>query len=104
MHPFEFHAAASEADAIALRAAHSDARFLAGGTTLVDLMKHDVERPAHVIDINALDLARVTEESGGIRIGAIVRNSDLAHHPIVRERFPMLSHALLAGASPQLRN
>ena len=104
MHPFEFHAASSESDAIALRTAHADARFLAGGTTLVDLMKHDVERPAHVIDINALDLARVTEESSGIRIGAMVRNSDLAHHPLVRERFPVLSQALLAGASPQLRN
>jgi len=104
VHPFEFHAASNEGDAIALRTTHADARFLAGGTTLVDLMKHDVERPAHVIDINALDLARVTEEFGGIRIGAMVRNSDLAHHPLVRDRFPVLSQALLAGASPQLRN
>jgi xanthine dehydrogenase YagS FAD-binding subunit len=103
--PFEFHTASNESDAIALRAAHADARFLAGGTTLVDLMKHDVERPAHVIDINRLDLAQVSEQpDGGIRIGAMVRNSDLAHHPLVRERYPLLSQALLAGASPQLRN
>jgi xanthine dehydrogenase YagS FAD-binding subunit len=105
MRPFEFHAAATEEEAVALLASHENARFLAGGTTLVDLMKHDVERPRHVVDINALALTSVAEQrDGSVRVGAMVRNSDLAHHPLVRERYPMLSQALLAGASGQLRN
>ncbi|HEX4681207.1 MAG TPA: FAD binding domain-containing protein, partial [Gemmatimonadaceae bacterium] len=105
MHPFEFHAPADENDAVTLLATHADARLLAGGTTLVDLMKHDVERPRHLIDINGLTLAKVAEQAdGALRVGALVRNSDLAHHPLVRERYPMLSQALLAGASGQLRN
>jgi xanthine dehydrogenase YagS FAD-binding subunit len=105
MRPFEFHAAATEDEAVALLASHENARFLAGGTTLVDLMKHDIERPGHVIDINALPLTDVSAQpDGSLRVGAMVRNSDLAHHPLVRERFPVLSQALLAGASGQLRN
>src|SRR5881409_2442458 len=105
MHPFEFHAASSEDDAVALLAAHADARFLAGGTTLVDLMKHDIERPRHVVDINGLTLVNVVDQpDGALRVGALVRNSDVAHHPLVRKRYPMLSQALLAGASGQLRN
>lgn len=80
-------------------------RFLAGGTTLIDLMKLDVERPAMVIDIGRLPLDRIepTPEHG-VRIGAMVRNSDLAHDPLIRERYPVLSQALLSGASAQLRN
>jgi xanthine dehydrogenase YagS FAD-binding subunit len=105
VHPFEYHAPSSVADALALIVSHPGGRFLAGGTTLVDLMKHRVERPDHVIDINHLALAEVAERpDGAVRVGALVRNSDLAHHPLVRERYPMLSQALLAGASPQLRN
>jgi xanthine dehydrogenase YagS FAD-binding subunit len=105
MRPFEFHAASSTDQAVALLSSHAGARLLAGGTTLVDLMKHGVETPAHVIDINRLDLRRVDElADGGLSIGAMVRNSDLAHHPLVIARYPMLSQALLAGASPQLRN
>src|SRR5213075_2623479 len=81
------------------------ARFIAGGTTLVDLMKLNVERPSQLIDISALPLGRVEElGDGSLRIGAMVRNSDLAHHELVRDRYPVLSQALLAGASPQLRN
>jgi xanthine dehydrogenase YagS FAD-binding subunit len=80
-------------------------RFLAGGTNLLDLMKGDVERPSALIDINRLPLARVVETAEhGLHIGALVRNSDCANHPLVRERYPLLSQALLAGASPQLRN
>jgi xanthine dehydrogenase YagS FAD-binding subunit len=89
----------------ALRAAQGNAKFVAGGTTLVDLMKLDVERPAEVIDINSLPLAEVARTpDGGLRIGALARNSDVAHHPDVVRDFPLLSQALLAGASPQLRN
>src|SRR3984885_6885089 len=80
-------------------------RFVAGGTTLIDLMKLNVERPATVIDINSLPLDQVeTTSNGGLKIGAIVRNSDLAHDPNVQKSYPVLSQALLSGASPQLRN
>ena len=80
------------------------ARFVAGGTTLLDLMKLDVERPQKLIDINRLPLDRVERTSSGLRIGALVRNSDLAHHPDVVEKYTVLSQALLSGASAQLRN
>ena len=80
-------------------------RFLAGGTTLIDLMKLDVERPGMVVDINRLPLDRIEPTpEGGVRIGATVRNADLAHDPVIRERYPVLSQALLSGASAQLRN
>ena len=97
----------AESAAAALSVAASDprARYLAGGTTLVDLMKLDVEQPTQLIDITALPLAEITTlQSGALRIGAMVRNSDLAYHEDVRRRYPMLSQALLAGASGQLRN
>ena len=80
-------------------------KFIAGGTTLVDLLKLGVETPPHLVDITRLPLAQVEElPNGGLRVGAMVRNSDLAHHPLVLERYPVLSLALLSGASPQLRN
>ncbi|MGA7525526.1 MAG: xanthine dehydrogenase family protein subunit M [Acidobacteriaceae bacterium] len=86
-------------------AAHSGGTFVAGGTTLIDLMKLNVLQPQQVVDINALPLSQVEDEKdGGLRIGALVRNSDLANHPAVRQRYPVLSEALLSGASPQLRN
>src|SRR4029077_16577886 len=76
-----------------------------GGTNLVDLMKMDVERPVALIDVTKLPLDKVEQTSGGgLRIGALGRNSDLAYHPLVEKRYPMLSSALLAGASQQLRN
>jgi xanthine dehydrogenase YagS FAD-binding subunit len=80
-------------------------RFVAGGTTLIDLMKLNVERPEHVIDINRLPLDRIEPlADGGLKIGATVRNSDLANHAIVQRDYPVLSQAILAGASAQLRN
>lgn len=80
-------------------------RFIAGGTTLVDLMKLNVERPREIVDINILPLDRVEPSpEGGLIIGALVRNSDVAHHPAVLRDYPVLSQALLSGASPQLRN
>jgi xanthine dehydrogenase YagS FAD-binding subunit len=83
----------------------ADVRFVAGGTTLIDLMKLDVESPTKVIDINRLDLAKVEKQPDGtLRIGALVRNSDLAHDPNVTRDYPVLSQALLSGASAQLRN
>lgn len=102
MQPFEFITAADERSAIDA-AAH--ARLLAGGTTLVDLMKLHVERPSALVDINPLPLAEITERAdGGVRVGAMVRNSDMAEHELIRERYPLLAEALLSGASPQLRN
>ncbi len=83
----------------------ADVRFVAGGTTLVDLMKLGVERPTRLIDINRLPLAAIeATPDGGLRIGATARNADLAHHATVRRDYPVLSQALLAGASAQLRN
>jgi xanthine dehydrogenase YagS FAD-binding subunit len=86
-------------------AAAPNVRFVAGGTTLVDLMKLNVENPQTVIDINGLPLTTVERTAdGGLRIGAMVRNSDLAHHKLVQQQYPVLSQALLSGASGQLRN
>src|SRR5262249_33272569 len=80
------------------------AKFIAGGTTLVDLMKLNVENPTMVVDINSLPLAQIEKgPEGGLKIGAMVRNSDLAHNSIVQQQYPVLSQALLSGASPQLR-
>jgi len=81
------------------------AKLLAGGTNLVDLMKYDVATPSTVIDINDLPLREITETAvGGLRIGGLVTNSEVAFHPLVEERYPLLSSAILAGASAQLRN
>lgn len=108
---FELERATDRAAAIAAAAASSTAqqgasvRFLAGGTTLVDLMKLGVEQPERVIDINRLELGGIQEQAdGGLRVGAATTNSDLAHHPLVRQRYAALSQAILAGASTQLRN
>jgi xanthine dehydrogenase YagS FAD-binding subunit len=82
-----------------------DARFVAGGTTLVDLMKLNVENPQTLVDINTLPLTRIEPTAdGGLRVGALVRNSDLAHNKTVMQQYAVLSQALLSGASPQLRN
>jgi xanthine dehydrogenase YagS FAD-binding subunit len=87
------------------RAAGSSGKFIAGGTTLVDLMKLDVERPSTLVDITALPLSQVEPlPNGGVRIGAMVRNSELAWHPYIQQHYAVLSQALLSGASPQLRN
>ena len=103
MHPFDFVRLSTVPEAIR-SGAREAAKFVAGGTNLVDLMKTTVEKPAHIIDINALPLSKIEEVEGGIRIGALARMSDVAVHPIVQRRFPAISQALLASASPQLRN
>jgi xanthine dehydrogenase YagS FAD-binding subunit len=105
MIPFQYARAGTVAEAVRQMAASPQAKFIAGGTNLVDLMKMDVERPARLIDISRLPLDKVEETAGGgLRIGALVRNADLAYHPLVERRYPVLSSALLAGASQQLRN
>lgn len=93
------------ADAVAALAARPQARFLAGGTNLVDLMKYDVARPDAIIDINSLPLKEIEElPDGGLRIGALASNSTVAYDARIQARFPLLASAILAGASPQLRN
>ncbi len=105
MNNFQYARAADVADAVAQIAADPAAKFIAGGTNLIDLMKYDVERPARLIDITHLPLKSVEQTaSGGLRIGALVPNSDLAYHPLIGERYPLVSSAILAGASQQLRN
>ncbi|WP_431905083.1 FAD binding domain-containing protein [Amycolatopsis thermoflava] len=85
--------------------ADGDAKFLGGGTNLVDLMREGIEQPATVVDVSRLPLTAVEElPGGGVRIGALVRNSRLAAHPVIRARYPVLAHAVLHGASAQLRN
>jgi xanthine dehydrogenase YagS FAD-binding subunit len=102
---FEYARATDVADAIRQIAANPEAKFIAGGTNLIDLMKYDVERPLRLIDITHLPLKTVEETAnGGVRIGALVPNSDLAYHPLIEKRYPLLSSAILAGASQQLRN
>jgi len=102
---FQYARATDVADAVRQIAADPTAKFIAGGTNLIDLMKDDVERPARLIDISRLPLKTVEQTAdGGLRIGALVPNSDLAYHPLVEQRYPMLASAILAGASQQLRN
>ena len=111
MHTFKFMRPADPAVAVATAAQGktaqqgADIRFIAGGTTLIDLMKLNVETPAQVLDINRLPLDKIEAMSdGGLKIGANVRNSDLAHHPTVQRDYSVLSEAILAGASAQIRN
>lgn len=111
MHTFEFIRPADQGAAIATAAQSktaqqgADVRFLGGGTTLIDLMKLNVETPARVLDINRLPLDRIEATSdGGLKIGAMVRNSDLANHAKVQKDYSVLSQAILQGASAQIRN
>jgi xanthine dehydrogenase YagS FAD-binding subunit len=102
---FQYIRASDVADAVRQIAADRTAKFIAGGTNLIDLMKEDVERPSRLIDISRLSLRKIEDTAeGGLQIGALVPNSDLAWHPLIEQRYPLLSSAILAGASAQLRN
>lgn len=104
MEPFKFLRAQSNATALMASRGHNT-KYIAGGTNLLDLMKLNIETPAQLIDINRLPLNQVEQlPNGSVRIGALVKNSDLAYHPLIQKKYPVLSEALLAGASPQLRN
>jgi xanthine dehydrogenase YagS FAD-binding subunit len=103
--PFDYVSAPDVDTAVRAIAERPGAKLLGGGTNLVDLMRQDVERPTTVVDISGVPLTAVDDlADGGLRIGALVRNSRLAAHPAVRSRFPVLAQALLSGASGQLRN
>jgi xanthine dehydrogenase YagS FAD-binding subunit len=100
-----FHYVRAETTDQAVTAGQRDAaRFVAGGTTLIDLMRLEVMRPTSLVDITGLPLATIDDLGGGLRIGALATNTDVAYHPLVAARFPALAEALLSGASPQLRN
>jgi len=103
MNSFEYQRVKDTAGAVQSTSTHS--KFLAGGTNLIDLMKNNVEHPDKLIDINRVALAAIeTLPDGGLRLGSLARNSDTANHPLVRQKYPLLSRAILSGASPQLRN
>ena len=105
MKPFTYERPRTAADAAAAAARNAGAKFIAGGTNLLDLMKHEIETPAHLIDVNGLGLDTIeSTPEGGLRIGALVRNTELAAHEKVRRDYALLSRALLSGASGQLRN
>jgi xanthine dehydrogenase YagS FAD-binding subunit len=106
MNPFTYIKARDASQAVSGIAAKPQTKFLGGGTNLIDLMKMGVETPAQLIDITRLPLTQVEELPGGkgVRIGALARNSDVAEHALIQQRYPVLSQAFLAGASPQLRN
>ncbi|HEV8268240.1 MAG TPA: xanthine dehydrogenase family protein subunit M [Thermoanaerobaculia bacterium] len=105
MNPFSYRRVATAAEAVSSVSHDSGALFLGGGTTLVDLMQLDVVRPKTLVDVGGLPLAHIERlADGGLRIGALVRNADLANDVVVAKRFPVLAEAILAGASPQIRN
>ncbi len=106
MNPFTYSRASDANQAVAEISAKPQGKFLGGGTNLIDLMKMGVETPAQLIDINRLPLAQIEElpDGKGLRLGALARNSDVAEHSLIKTRYPVLSEALLSGASPQLRN
>ncbi|SEL76192.1 xanthine dehydrogenase YagS FAD-binding subunit [Stigmatella aurantiaca] len=105
MHPFHYEQPKELGSSVERVSRVKEATFLAGGTGLLDLMKLGVETPALLVDVRKLPLAQIEElPDGGMRLGALARNSDVAFHPLIRERYPMLSEALLAGASGQIRN
>lgn len=105
MRAFTYERASSVEGAARVAASNRQAKFIAGGTNLLDLMKLEIETPTHLIDVNGLGLDQIEQTAdGGLRIGAMVRNTDLAAHAGVRRDYPLLARALLAGASGQLRN
>ena len=104
MNPFAYNRTDDAATAVKQVAGDARATFVAGGTTLLDLMKLRVESPTLLVDINPIPLNKIETIPGGLRIGALVSNTDVAYHEGVRKHFPVLSEALLSGASPQLRN
>jgi len=105
MRPFTYQRANSPQEVVAMLAARPGARIIAGGTNLLDLMKLQIETPEHLVDVNGIGLDRIeSTASGGLSVGATVRNTDLAAHPVVRQHYGVLTRALVSGASGQLRN
>ena len=105
MNPFSYARVSTSAAAVDAAAREASSAYLAGGTTLIDLMQLEVVNPTALVDVSAVPLARIeTLPGGGLRLGALARNSEVARHPAVLERYPALSEAILSGASAQIRN
>ncbi len=104
MKPFSYSRAADALSAAKQVAADKSAKFLAGGTNLIDLMKEGVENPSALVDVSRLALSQIKTNDNGVSIGALAKNSDTANHPLIRKNYPLLTQAILAGASAQLRN
>ncbi len=104
MRPFKYTRADEAAKAVETVSANMNSKFLAGGTNLVDLMKEDVERPDELVDITRLKFSQIKTMNGGVSIGGTAKNTDTANHPLIRQDYPLLTQAILAGASGQIRN
>ncbi len=109
MRPFKYTKASNPANAVQSVSANNNSKFLAGGTNILDLMKEDVERPDELVDVTRLNLTQIKTVSdgankGGVSIGALGKNTDAANHPLIRQNYPLLTQAILAGASAQIRN
>lgn len=105
MRPFKFSSANDVRNAVQTVSADNHAKFLAGGTNILDLMKEDVERPTALVDVSRLNLSQIKTINGNtLSLGALAKNTDTANHPLVRQNYPLLSQAILAGASQQIRN
>jgi len=104
MRPFRYSRSTDPAGAVQTVSQNQTAKFLAGGTNILDLMKEDIERPTELVDITRLKLADIRPTNGGVSIGALATNTATANHPFVRQNFPLLTQAIVAGASGQLRN
>jgi xanthine dehydrogenase YagS FAD-binding subunit len=104
MRPFKYSRATDAAEAAKQVSSNAQAKFLAGGTNILDLMKEDVERPNELIDITRLNFAQIKANGDGVSIGALAKNTDTANHPLIRQNYPLLTQAILAGASAQIRN
>jgi xanthine dehydrogenase YagS FAD-binding subunit len=104
MRPFKYVRASDPNAAARAVAANPQAKFLAGGTNILDLMKEDIERPNELVDVTRLKLAEIKAAGGGVSIGALAKNTDTANHPLIRKNYPLLTQAIVAGASAQLRN
>jgi xanthine dehydrogenase YagS FAD-binding subunit len=104
MRPFKYVRASDAEAAVRVVAANPQAKFLAGGTNILDLMKEDVERPNELVDLTRLGLTEIKAAGGGVSIGALATNTDTANHPLIRHHYALLTQAIVAGASAQLRN
>ena len=105
MRPFKYSSAGDARGAVRTVSANQSAKFLAGGTNILDLMKEDVERPTALVDVSRLNLTQIKSANGGaLSLGALAKNTDTANHPLVRQNYPLLAQAILAGASQQIRN
>ena len=104
MQPFKYTRATDVSGAVKAVSANTNAKFVAGGTNILDLMKEGVENPAELVDISRLSLTQIRSTSNGLSIGALAKNTDTANHPLVRQNYPLLTQAILAGASAQIRN